>query len=284
MLKITELVLVATLAIYSLLSAAKWKKLTTVKKIFTILSAVVLILVAYNGINSYFIQKQNQSKEEYIRKVEAKYGEIVSGNKSEIPSVWLGNPIFFVELKSNKNKYATVTINHDELIKVYIENGILQVNAIIRDAETEVIAVISENTWKIFDDNYEYNNDECAFELVTKGDRSVVMHIQFEKGRVFMEGHFSSEKESAFIYPAPNAVVDGKPIGDQVLMLLQDSAEPYSEEYRKSVKDHLKKNLIKPIFKYPREKYLGVRAPIFNSYEKQISPIHIRKKTNDSNR
>lgn len=246
MLTYLELIIAPILLAYSIILTVKWKKTKPAKKIFIIATIGVSFLIAYNGIVGY-------KKNELIKNIEASYGEIVKGNNTTIPSIRLGNPVFFTTINYPKNQYGIFLGmgRGRELIKVHVDKGKLFVNVIIRDYNKEIIAVISENTWKLFDSNYEYNNDKNAFELVTKGDRKVFMHIEFKDGFVYVEGFFITQIFGIYILPNYETddlwlhIVDGDNDGDNL------NKDIYFSD--------LNSGVLNPIFKYPREKYFGVR-------------------------
>jgi hypothetical protein len=249
MLTYIELIIAPFLLTYSIFLSVKWKKASNWKKIFIILSILTSILIAYNGITGYKKQKLKES-------IEAKYGEFINKNKSYIPKIRFGNPESFITVNYPENTNGIFLSAQRELIEVYVKDGKLYVNAVIRDYKKEIIAVISDNTWKIFDENYEYNNDENSFELVTKGDRNVFMHIEFKSGYVYVEGFLISENFGVYFYPQRGFWI----WPDQIMMHIVDSDNDNKELDKNIYFEDLKSNLINPIFKYPREKYLGVRV------------------------
>ena len=121
------------------------------------------------------------------------------------------------------------------------------VTVVIRNFNGTAIAVIDDNTWTVFDDDYEYNNDDSTFELVTKGDRDVFFQIFYRNGMIYMSGY----------------LIDENGIG--VAMFNNESEINSSQMHMNSMKgraDHKPSPMPSPseiaiprIFKYPREKY-----------------------------
>lgn len=74
------------------------------------------------------------------------------------------------------------------MINIYRKNNKLCVYAIVRDKTGNPIAVINENEWTLLSDDYEYNNDEHGFELVTKGERKVYFQVYIKNDIVHMLG------------------------------------------------------------------------------------------------
>jgi hypothetical protein len=113
---------------------------------------------------------------------------------------------------------------------------------------------VENNTWTRFKDEYEYNNDENGFEIVTKGERKVVFHLELENGVASFEGVFYSKNPRAAgkitgveCYFDPT-YYSGKRYGNVTLLGLGN--------FRNAIGC----SCVTPLSKYPREKYLGVRA------------------------
>lgn len=100
------------------------------------------------------------------------------------------------------------------------------------------IALVNKNEWTIYDKDYEYNNDRNGFELVLKGEITAVFQVDLANSVAMIAGLFlSAEKIGVLIWS----------IGTGSMLKPIVKGTTYTLPY------------IKPIFKYPREKYQGVR-------------------------
>ena len=136
---------------------------------------------------------------------------------------------------------------YPNLLKLYVKNQRLVINMIIRDTSGNPIIAIYQNTWTIYQNGYEYNYDNHAIEIVTKGERKVFCSVELRKGTVHLLG--------AFISPPDDTLRKKGLVG---LYLFEE--EKYSivaPIYHLNLYGNEK---VKPLFKYPKEKYLGVRA------------------------
>ena len=120
-------------------------------------------------------------------------------------------------------------------------NSKLNISAIIRDSNGDEIASISGNTWQITNSqNIQYNNDSKGLEIIT--GRRVIFQLNIVKDTVICYGMFCSE-EGICIYADSTGNVY-TPIKN--IRLTQRFVLPPGL-------------IIRPLFKYPRFKYLGVR-------------------------
>jgi hypothetical protein len=240
-----EFILAPILFTYSIFLTIKWKKSTRAKKIFIVLSIGLSFLIAFNAIKKY-------NKEQYIEKVQEKFGDIVNGNKTEIPKLRIGNVYYNFTFVYNLSKNGVFFNDKNPIMKIYAKDNKVYINAILSDYKRNIIAVISDNTWKIFDDNYEYNNDDNAFEIVTKGDRKVFMHVEFKNGYAYIQGFFMAEKTGVYIALDDN--------NDPFMNVIYGAKNKRNDDQARDIYLlNMLDNKIKPIFKYPREKYLGIR-------------------------
>jgi hypothetical protein len=142
------------------------------------------------------------------------------------------------------------------LFRVYVRNAKLFVDAVIRDINGKAIAVIDGNEWTMYNEEYEYNNDETGFEIVTKGDRKVFFQIYLEGGIAHVLGMILNESGIGVKFlQDSSALKRNYPIRDEETLLFRLISG--------TANDSLRKELYKPldgaIFKYPRAKYFGVR-------------------------
>lgn len=134
---------------------------------------------------------------------------------------------------------------NDDHLKVSIRDGKLLVSTVVRDESGNLIASITDNEWKTsatlaWDRNF---SDE-AFEVVDLKGR-VVFQIRLNRGVAQIQGIFCSLKGDGI------AVVEG-PNG---------SAQVTGFAKLNQVYDQIN---IKPIFKYPSEKFPGELAQPMN--------------------
>lgn len=120
-------------------------------------------------------------------------------------------------------------------------NGKLNISAIIRDSKGDEIASISGNNWEITNSqNIEYNNDSKGLEIMT--GKRVIFQLNIVKDTVICYGMFCSENGTCLYADSTGNLYS--PIKNTALT--QRFILPPSL-------------IIKPLFKYPRFKYLGVR-------------------------
>ena len=230
-----EIVLAAIISIYAVIEGLKWKKLKWHKKTIVLLSICLAFIIAWNSINE--IKKQN-----IINRTNASFGELVDPTTVMLPTLKIGNEKDFITIFLDKTGVFNFG-GFQNIFKAYIKDNRLFLNMIIRNSKGQVIAVINDNIWKIFDHNYEYNDDKNAFEIVTQGERKVYFHIELIDGVLKMEGFVFPEEGYGWLF---TPTIDGK----HIAAVVSDS---------KSYEFQQKKCTIKTIFKYPREKYYGIR-------------------------
>jgi hypothetical protein len=242
-----EKILSLILAIYTIIKASNWSELNPLDKGFFVLAIIIALVVAYNSIKQ--IQDENkkkkkeklkEEKELLIEKINSSFGDLNDTENAKKLSVAIGKSgMRFVP--NNETFTFKGFQGKEDLFKAFIKNDKLFVNIVVRDVNGEVIAAIFENTWTIFDNNYEYNNDETAFELVSKGDRKVFLNIELFNAEIIFEGAALDDNgKGLFMYG-----VEGK--GTKFIPI--NKKEDFT----------LTKNKIKPLFKYPRQKYFGIR-------------------------
>jgi hypothetical protein len=230
-----EILLVAFLGIYASLTAKKWSKINTTKRLIVVLSIICICVVAYNA-----VQKIMQDR--LIENIYKTIGEIKYNKNVRFPALSIGgaegglfNPNGPLEFKTQDGK---------TFFCVYTIENKLFVNAIIRDLSGKIIAVIYNNEWKIYDkNNFEYNNDETGFEVVSNGERVVYFQVELKAGKANVSGLFLDETARGWClfwdrrqrWGAISSVINGR-----------------------MVENCMEFNL--PIFKYPRERYLGIRV------------------------
>jgi hypothetical protein len=230
--KTLEIIAVLVAAILTILATFKWKTLDWIGRSALIVGIVAAAIVAYN---SY---EKNQ-RDDLLEQINATYGDISDLDGATIPEVQIGEDgTKFVLLDGVFNFKP-----FGPLIKVYVKDKKLFVNTIIHQKGGEVIAAIDGNTWTTFDKNYEYNNDETAFELVTAGERKVYFQIALKNGIAHMSGILLNEKGEGIEF------VNRPDLNGSTLTPIGPYATTAILQY-----------YIQPIFKYPRQKYYGQRV------------------------
>lgn len=235
-----EKILTVLLVVYTILKANKWAELKVLDKIFVVLAIMTAIIVAYNSIHKIQKDRKKEEKELLIEKINSSYGDLIDTQNAKKLSVMIGKS--GMKFIPDNETFTFKGLNgKDDLFKAFMKNDKLFVNMVVRDVNGEVIAAIYENTWTIYDNDYEFNNDDTAFELVSKGDRKVFLHLELIDGEINFEGAALDDNgKGLFMYG-----VDGK--GTKFIPINK------KEDFV------LTKDKIKPLFKYPRQKYFGIR-------------------------
>jgi hypothetical protein len=236
---IIEILLIAIIALLGLILPYKWKKLKKFqKKILSVLVLLTIVLAIVQIRNSRY----EKAKEELIEKVNSSFGELefdgepvttlILGNKEGSGSVIIKSP-----------NGTPLNDKYGPLIRIGIKDEKLLVNIVVRDLNGEAIAVIDRDTWKVYDDDYEYNDDNGkAFELVTKGDRKVFFQIEYKNELVHVSGHLLN------------------PEGGGVVIYYDKNGKLVVSDYTyASIINEIKNLNIPRLFKYPRGKYYGER-------------------------
>src|ERR1035437_1776419 len=235
-----EVLLILFLGIYSAITVSNWKKIGLGKKLFVIVSLILAVVVAWNTI-------ADLNKQRFIDKITASFGEINDLDNATVPMIKLGMKDRGPGIILDKN--GVLGINNLDLLKLFIKNDKLYIDVVIRDSNGEPILAIYENEWEKYNDSYEFNNDVRAVELVTKGERKVFFHVELIKGSARIEGVLLTEnKDGIYIFDKDTTAYGaGFTIFENGRYKLLNS------------------DIIKPLFKYPRDKYLGLRAD-YTSY------------------
>ncbi|TWI93939.1 hypothetical protein JN11_04904 [Mucilaginibacter frigoritolerans] len=179
-----EIVLTLILAIYIAFSTKKWKHATPVQKFFTVLASLLAIVIAINAI-------QKERKADFIDKVYATIGDLNDLDGAEIPKIRLGNSLSF--FTTNTYESLTLPISNGSF-QIYLKNKRIVVNAILRDIDGKIIGAVLNNEWRMFDtENFDYNNDDTGFEVISKFDRKVYYQADYKNGAVNLFGLFVNE-------------------------------------------------------------------------------------------
>lgn len=232
--KTIEILGIALLAIYGIITAAKWSELSNVGKGSVIFAVVIAILIAYNAFKA-------ESDADIQRRVEAKVGEIQDNSLTHVQRIEIGDSGTFFTLGGN-GTFFTSALRTKPMLQVNNNKGKIEVYAVVRDFNGKVVAVIDKNHWKVFSEEYEYNNDKNTFELVTAGERQLFFQISVNTGVVKLMG--------AILDPAGNGMFFCE--GENGALM-----SPVRKEYFDPRPFPCSDKLI---FKYPREKFLGVKS------------------------
>ena len=236
MLKILLVILGSVVAINSLISALKWKEISRVRKLWTLANIVLIIMTSYYAWIEAQESKINKS-------IESKIGELRTINYSK-KNKTITFDIGGAYLKSDIGVFQLPLINKNKgnFFKAWIENSRLFINMVIRNEVGEIIATIEGQTWKVYKDGYDYNNDDKGFEIVTP-DKRVIFQIFMKEDLVFVRGLvLSDNKEGYYIIEKPKEKYSSK------LAIVNLNQKKWE------VPDAVPK-----IFKYPRESYFGER-------------------------
>jgi hypothetical protein len=231
--KTLEIILVAAATLLGIFLKMKWGNLSGWERVGVIVASLVALTIAYNG------YKKNKD-EDLIKRVEAKVGEIEDPHGAKLPSIEIGqNSGTIISLTNSNVFFAT---NEGPLFKVMVEANKLFVYVVIRQAKDDVLAVIEKNVWTVFDNDFEYNNDDEGFELVTKGDRKVFFQIFLNKGYASLSG----------------ILMDKKGVGIALYPSIDQEGGMYSNLTVPGCVEAVYKSTPR-LFKYPRSKFLGIR-------------------------
>jgi hypothetical protein len=181
MTEVSGMVASLLIAIIAIFNGIKWKEISNRKRIVVLLAIIGASLMFINQYKSY-------KKSKIIDRINATFGDITDTKNATVPIVVIGNSN--VKFTS---KNGVINLGPGIEFKVYIKKNKLFVNIVIHNSKGQSIAVIEENTWTIFENDYEYNNDAQAFELVTKGDRKVFFQIFLKEGVAHVNGMFSNK-------------------------------------------------------------------------------------------
>lgn len=182
-------------------------------------------------------------KEALIERINANFGDIEDLHGATVPQMRIGNSdsgAIFILGGTGVLNFAP----YGPLIKLYVKDQKLYVNTIIRNLDGKVIAAIEDNTWTLFENDFEYNDDnKTAFELVSKGDRKVFFQVELKNGLAYISGYLLNEDGIGFIF------YNRQGQSGSFIFTIGDKDENKSK---------IPKDIFIPrIFKYPRSKYYG---------------------------
>jgi hypothetical protein len=223
-------------AILISIGGVTWKKLNKIQRISFIIGIITTLFISYN-------QYTKNEREKLIARIEAKIGNIEDIDGATFPEFEFDDSgSRLVNTGKDKTFFAT---EEGPLIKLYVIKNKLYVTTIIRNRNGNVIAAIEDNEWEMVSDDYDYNNDDQAFELVSRGDRKVFFHVNLKDGAAQVGG-FLLDKTGFGFFTFTSYNAKGEKNGGMMNFIRDkdDLAAP---------------NSIHPIFKYPRKTHLGER-------------------------
>jgi len=226
-----EIILVLILAIYGIINTTKWKSISKSEKIFSSLAFILAIIIAYNAI-------QKERERIILDDINSSIGEIKDIKGATIPVMVVGGSTTQIWIDSPDGGLLQY-IDKTKALGLYVINGKLFVSAIIRGLDGKVITAIDKNEWKIFDkSNYEYNNNETSYEVVSNADHAVYFQVKLKNGLAYVYGLFvTPDGDGYYVCSNKNGGLFLR-INNGVFL---DSTFP----------------TVPLLFKYPREKYYG---------------------------
>lgn len=227
----------AIAAVLALTTKVKWKELNVLKKAGYIIGVVAAISTAYVSCTKY-------QEQQFIRKVEASFGTIKDMEGAIVPQLAIG--FNYDEPLPYQWPNGDFIVKDEPYFKFYVKNGKLHVNIVVRDSTGNPMIAVYDNEWEKYDDAYEFNYDETALEFVTKGDRDVFFHLEFKKGILHVEGLlYRRAKTGVLLFDNGT----GSAFSSGLLII----------DEKTKITNYPRKRL----FKYPKERYLGVREDTF---------------------
>ena len=133
-----------------------------------------------------------------------------------------------------------VSINGQDYLHCWIEDGRIMLDFDIKDSRGNVIASIKPEGWKIYSSQIDYNNDQNGFEVI-RGDGKVIFQIELKGNVVVSNGVIYVNGSKSYL------------VGDNTGMRMIKIPENTEDIWLPSVLN------LQPIFKYPREKHFGER-------------------------
>jgi hypothetical protein len=131
------------------------------------------------------------------------------------------------------------------LFRIYVKNHKLSVFIPLKDRNGKPIATIDGNTWTIFnDEDYEFNNDDSAFEVVSKGEREVFFQIELSGGVAHLSGYIYQEKNKGICFTENMANRAGS------MFIINP----------KTTDDMFPSQVADRLFKYPRARYSKIEG------------------------
>lgn len=226
-----QYVFIGVAAIIGIFLKYTWKKSNWLARSAMIVGIILAALKAYNDIT-------HRQKEKLIEKIQAKVGEIYDLYGATYPTLQFGDSGAILEPPSG----IVDLPQKGQLMKIWVEEGKLYVYVVIWDRNGNAIAVIDRNIWTLYNEDFEYNNNETAFELVTKGDRKVYFQIRLKDGIAHFRGLLLNKEGYGMNF------IDWPDRGEYRSVMVE-----ISPDIKRDIVDIHNKR----IFQYPRELFFG---------------------------
>jgi len=234
---ISQYVVTAILAVYGTIVATKWKEISKIKKSFSVLTIIGALLLGYNTISEHL-------KKKLLERIAAEFVVIENdkqGSGTKFSVLGSGTTII------TKNG-VFVYEGSESLFKVDVVNGEMLLTAVIWDPSVKPdeaprpLLAIFKNECTRYSKDFEFNNDDNGYEIVTKGDRHPYFQVDLKGGITYLSGVLHTKTGLTLTFcPA-------KIGGITIDIILPTNPRP------------IQLCEIDALFLYPREAHLGERA------------------------
>jgi hypothetical protein len=216
-----------------------WRGFLLFKKIIFIANLVIFAICAGLLIN----EKIDENKWE---KASKNVGELESESVIYPRIIIKNTPIIF------ENKLGVVQWNETDgitnqvlpipLLNLKVINNKMFVDFILRNSHGDPIVTIYQNVWKTYSNDYDYNYDDRALEIITR-DHKLILQLEYYGLSAYFTGFVGFQEGGGGCYfkNFPNDK------GGFIIIGKDDDFAKYGEG-------------MPLLFKYPRELYPGVRA------------------------
>lgn len=215
-------------ALATLVLKMEWKKFNKFEKTLNVIIIAATLFGAKESIR--------------INKIGQPFGTIEDPaivSDTTYPKVMLGyGGTTFINVSGNW-KYAETFPS----MYLYVVRNKLFVDVELWDTSHNLMAVIKKNEWELVDRNFDYNNDDNAFEFVTRGERKVIFQIELKDGFAHLSGLLLNKEGIGL-----NCGTALNNRGALVQFFKGDTGHYHIEDYH-----------IKPLFKYRRDMHFGER-------------------------
>jgi hypothetical protein len=136
--------------------------------------------------------------------------------------------------------------NLKSYFRIYTKNNSLHLTTVIRNLEGKAIASVVDNEWEKIKlaEGFDFNNDNSGFEIIEKGDRNVIFQIDLRNGVAYFSGFIIDSDGSGICL---TKLAGSTIYNTAIVRVVPGTKVAYPKTH------------IKPLFKYPRERYLGIR-------------------------
>jgi hypothetical protein len=228
---VLQIIITAAIGLIAAWKKDKWKELKPWQRILTVLSTLSILLAVWIGFTDL-------SKNARIARVASRFGDLSDPAGAITPLLIVGNDGARFQLHGKPFDFQSV----GPIFKHYVIEGELCVDVVVRERNGEAVATIDRNTWYVYSDKYEFNNDDNGFELVEKGDRKVYFQIQLKNGNTHVAGTLFNK--NGYGYRFWN---EDKRRLSAMYLITPETTDDYTFGH------------IPRLFRYPREKFVGER-------------------------